>query len=99
MTTTTDFKTRPADEARTHELIETWRAAHEWNHEFQVVAPVFKAMWQAALPVDRIEAIAKAIHGLSIEDGQLKPILTKLCRDKVLRSRVHFGKRLYEVNF
>lgn len=62
-----------------------------------LIGGVFKGMYYAALSVDRIQNIASAMHGL--QGCDLQEALTKLCRQKILRSRMNQGKRLYEVNY
>lgn len=73
----------------------------DWRKEDQAVliaASVFKREWGSALTVRRIQELAKVLYYF---EGDLQPALTKLCKRKVLRSRLNnaFGKeRLYEVN-
>ncbi len=94
---TKDFTKRSAEEARTHELLETvYRNEAKWSPERVMAANVFKAMWSSALPVDKIERVASAMYGM---EADLKSTLTDLCREKVLRSRMDHGVRLYEINF
>ena len=88
---TTDLFT--AEEITTRKLFD----ALEKTQENILISTVFRAMYYAAMPADKIEKVAAAIHGFETLD--LQAGLTALCRKKVLRSRVKQGKRLYEVNY
>jgi hypothetical protein len=85
-------------EAKARCLLETV----DWRKDDQAVlvaVGVFRREWSSALTVRRIQELAKV---LSYYEGDLQPALTRLCKRKVLRSRLNnaFGKeRLYEVNY
>ena len=95
----TDFTTRSADEAKTYELFANFEATHPgYNHDVVVVGMVFKALYYASLPVDRIVAVGTALANLTRWDNP-QAILTTLTKAKVLRSRMIRGERHYEVNY
>lgn len=94
----TDYTKRSTEEARTEELFgEYLKDDANWSPAKAAVANVFRAMWWASLPVDRINALAMAINNLTEFDAQTT--LTNLVKAKVLRSRIERGQRLYEVNY
>ena len=65
-----------------------------------MIKSVFVSQYHAALPINRIDAIACAIHhSTDLRIADLQKALTKLVRDKVLRSRMDHGRRFYEVNY
>jgi len=84
-------------ELAARKLLEDYRTAHPWNPDFNAVAAVFKAMYYAALTTEKVNAIACALCGFTGFDAQEE--LTRLTRAKVLRSRMHGGERLYELNY
>jgi len=84
-----------AEERRTRELF----AAREFNSEEACVGLVFRAMHTSALTADQICVIAKAMRPCIVE-FDVQKALKRLCRAKVLRSRVSSGGlKLYEVNY
>lgn len=93
---TTDFTTRSAYEAKTHELMSRVRA-EATNSADVIVANVFQAMWSSSLTVERISKIGEAMYGFSGLD--IQEVVTRLARKRILRSRTHSGERLYEVNY
>jgi hypothetical protein len=103
MTTKTieDFKTRSNEEAQTYLLIEAARVK-EFNQTRQVILNVFKMCWSLSLTVEKIIAIGAATYCVTINEEECRKELTKLAREKVLRSGLHgnSGKtRFYEVNY
>lgn len=90
------YNFRSAEEAKTHELLDTYRD-HEWSQEKAILAMVFKACWSQSLTVKRVNITACALACL--ENCDLQDALTAACRAKVLRSRMSSGRRLYEVNY
>ena len=63
---------------------------------------VWKCCWSSSLTVHRLTAILCAVIGFDHTDHveeQVAKSCTKLVRIGMLRSRVHQGKRLYEVNY
>ena len=65
-----------------------------------MIKSVFKSMYAAALPLDRINAIAVALNNFAAGTNlNLQGGLTRLTRQKVLRSRKERGQTLYEINF
>lgn len=93
---TKDFTIRNTEEATTHQLF-TEYLNENWTSHGAMIGQVFKAMWSSALPADKVNAVASAMHGFQNLDVQ--PTLTKLVRAKVLRSYSKNGKRYYEVNY
>ena len=93
----TDYTTRSAEEAKTHELLDTYRDAN-WSPEKAILAQVFKAIWSSSISVERVNKIAIALNSMG-ESGDLQKTLTEAVRAKILRSRMHGGVRLYEVNY
>ena len=70
-----------------------------WSQERTIVRQVFRAMWSASLPVERIMAIGSAIYDSgSMDRARTVRALTALVRSGVLRSRISDGVRMYEVN-
>lgn len=65
----------------------------------QALRIVFRAMWTAALPVDRIVEITKALTGFAFTDENFKKPLAAAVRAGILRSRREGGQRLYEINY
>lgn len=89
------------------------RAVLEWSQEQDNVGPevlvplwsqrqmirsVFRALPHAALTVERVHEVAQALNACAVTQGSIRCALSSLVRQKVLRSRVEFGQRLYEVN-
>ena len=101
MTTTTDFATRSADEAKTHELLHAYLKT-SWSPMAAIVGAVFRAMHHSALPVDRVAQIGAALAGYqhdTLRGQDLTDALTAMTKAKVLRSRSIKGVRHYEVNY
>jgi hypothetical protein len=101
-TQTKDYTTRSAEEAKTHELFDFDRPGSkvEWTPNMAVLAMVWKSQYHAAIRVEDIQALGKAIgHIITDNTEWLQPELTALCRAKVLRSYRKQGKKLYEVNY
>lgn len=87
-------------EAKTRDMFDAYRKADKWSDDFsrtQIVFIVFTAMWMSSLTVERIQKVGEAITGTLELD--LQATLTRLTREKILRSRVLVGKRVYEVNY
>lgn len=97
MTNRTDYTKRSAEEARTHELMDTYRDA-AWTSTRAVMAMVWKARYHAALTVKDINETAKVLANLA-EVPDLQAELTAMTRAKVLRSYTKQGRKLYEVNY
>lgn len=83
-------------ECATRQLMEV-QPGEEWY--VIAIKRTFIAMWRNALPVERVRQVAEALSGLPIEEAHVQAALTRMTRDKLLRSRVQQGKRLYEVNY
>jgi hypothetical protein len=82
------------NEAR--DLIDQVHQGDRWTPQRQMVLRVFKAMYSAAMPYWQIEQIAAAMYNQ--DRPNLKPELTRLVKEKVLRSRMVKGERVYELN-
>jgi hypothetical protein len=92
----TDFTTRSTAEAKTYELFAPFTQGETFDPSKAIVGKVFQAMYHSSLPADRVTQIGVALSGIGVD---LQEALTKLVRDKVLRSRVISGVRHYEVNY
>lgn len=102
---TQDITIRPTLEVETIRLFKAYQETHtetwgDWH--FSAVKVTFEAMWTSSLTADRIARVGSAMLG-GVDDEAFRATvqdrLTKLCRAKVLRSRRHQGKTLYEVNY
>lgn len=69
--------------------------AKDWDNT--VIASVFAAKWEAAMPTDRIELIACALKRLT--QCSLKTALDGLVQNGYLRSRKIAGIVHYELNY
>lgn len=83
-------------ELKARTILDGFRDA-EWSPSRATLAIVFKAMWSASLPVDRINRIGAALCAL--ESCDLQATLTAAVKAKALRSRMISGVCHYEVNF
>jgi hypothetical protein len=96
----TNFKTRCDNEARTHELIETFASADDYYTTIQCVKMAVRAMWALQFSAERIGTVASALGNLTgLDAGNVQIVLTRMTRAGVLRSKVKDGKRFYEVNY
>lgn len=68
-----------------------------WSSNAQMVANVFNAFSGNAYSCDHLERIVCALF--SYKEISLQKTLAKLVKAKVLRSRMHCGQRVYEVNY
>lgn len=78
----------------------------EWSSTRTMLAQIFVTEYHSSQPADRLTAMAAVRFGFgrTEELGELiQKELTRLCREKVLRSRISYGcggrQRLYEVNY
>ena len=93
----TDYTTRSPEEARTHELLSD---RSDCGQIEQMVRNTFIAMYWSSLSVRKIKAISEAMNSMTItETKAIQKVLTSMVRRGMLRSRVDFGVRFYEVNY
>jgi hypothetical protein len=100
----TDFTTRSAFEAKTHEMFDANvmdANGIEWSPERQIVAMVWRACWSNTLSVEQISKIGQALS-FGVKAAimpDLQPMLTLMTRKKMLRACTRHGVRHYEVNY
>lgn len=70
-----------------------------WSPTRQATLNVFDAFPLRAFTAARVARIAEAVEGFEHGSLDLQAELTKLARQKVLRSRRANGATLYEINF
>lgn len=83
-------------ENKVRDMIAAYKAGDDRE---QVVLNVFKALWHAALPLDRIEACANAMYNLEHQPGSLYDACETLKEKKMLRRRKEHGTAYYELNY
>lgn len=91
-----NFTTRSENEAKTIKAMFEFRNAATSSAEI-MVANVFEKMWSSAMTEQNVVSIGEAIH--NCEGLDVKSILAKMVRAKILRTRTITGRRFYEVNF
>jgi hypothetical protein len=69
-----------------------------WSSERQAITNIFIAFSGSSFPADKIAQISGALYGMGREDI-IQAALTSFVKEKVLRSRMLGGQRLYEVNY
>lgn len=92
-------RTKSEEQYQTEVLFEAYLEVEaNWTSAARMVANLFEAHYISALPVAKIEAMVQVCNSL-IDKPDLQPLLTKLVRAKVLRSRIAHGVKFYEVNY
>lgn len=69
-----------------------------WTNDKALVALVFKSMWHASMPIERINQIGAAMIGLR-EPSDLTEACEALVKERILRIVRQRGERRYEVNY
>jgi hypothetical protein len=70
----------------------------EWAPSRQAILNAFQARPEASWPAHRIGLIATALEQMDFNPTTFQQELTKLVRQRFLRSRIKNGERWYELN-
>ena len=81
-------------------MLNTYRDNHPFSPYTQVIMYTFKLMWSNSLDIKHIVKISEAVNNIhNLDVSEMQKHLTKMLRNKLLRSRVMHGIRYYELNF
>ena len=95
-----DFATRPAQEAKTHELLAGYLVNVSLDNMMAyALAPAFRAGWASSRTANDWATLAEVLSGAKLDRPAVEDELTRMVRAKVLRSRKSGGQRVYEMNY
>lgn len=96
-----DYSIRSEFEAKTHELLDTYKGNVKDSNRIEAFAMMhaIKATWWGFHTSKRLVKIALVLSNDICSEANLRAELRRMVRAKVLRTRIEDGKKLYEVNY
>jgi len=67
------------------------------TYEARIILNVFRAHWALTLRADQIKTVGDCLNNVVMHEDSFKRELSKLVRNKVLRTRTINKKRVYEL--